>query len=122
MLIFWLRNGRFRIIINSNYLSSYVVMSEDYCVFCDRANTGEERTFLENELFFARWEKNPVSEGHSIVISKKHIESFFELTKEELLEIHDLIKKVKKITDGKFHPDGYNIGVNEGAAAGRTIG
>lgn len=96
-------------------------MAEKYCIFCDKKNIGKERTFAENRDFSARWDKNPVAPGHSIVISKKHVESFFKLSSEGILGMYDLIKKVKGITDRKYKPDAYNIGVNEGAAAGRTI-
>ena len=96
-------------------------MPKEYCAFCDRINSGEDRTFDENDQYYVRWDLNPVAKGHSVIISKKHIESFFDLGKKELASFFDQLKKVKEITDEKFHPDGYNIGINEGEAAGRTI-
>lgn len=96
-------------------------MPKKYCIFCDRKYTGEGRLIAENSHFFARWDKNPVTRGHSIVISKKHTKSFFELSPEEILSMHDLINKVKEITDKRYEPNAYNIGINDGMAAGQTI-
>lgn len=96
-------------------------MAGKYCIFCERINKKDKQIFLENDYFCAWWDEHPVTNGHSILISKKHVESFFELNEKELTNMFDLIKKVKQITDEKFHPDGYNIGINEGEAAGRTI-
>jgi diadenosine tetraphosphate (Ap4A) HIT family hydrolase len=96
-------------------------MPEKYCIFCEKMNANEKQFITKNEHFLAWWDENPVTKGHSIVISKKHIESFFELDDEELKSMYSLIKKVKQITDDKHKPDAYNIGINDGEAAGRTI-
>ena len=76
---------------------------------------------LESDLAYARRDNYAVSSGHAEVVPKRHVESYFDLTDEELLAIYDLSKQVKDIIDSRFHPDGYNIGVNDGEAAGRTI-
>lgn len=96
-------------------------MEKNYCLFCDKDNPEKHKIFLENELFYARWDNFPVSEGHAEVVPKKHVVSFFELNKKELLQFYELVKEVKKIIEQKYHPDGYNLGNNEGEAAGRTI-
>ena len=71
-------------------------------------------------MFFARYDDFPVNPGHCEIIPKKHIVSFFELSKPEVYLLYDLLKKVKSILDTKFHPDSYNLGINEGFYAGRT--
>ena len=91
------------------------------CLFCDKDNPEKNRIILENKLFYARWDNIPVSEGHAEIVPKRHVESFFELTEEELSKMYDLIRKTKEVIDEKYSPSGYNIGVNEGEAAGRTI-
>jgi len=96
-------------------------MQNGYCLFCDRDNKEKHRVILENDLFYSRWDNFPVSNGHAEVVSKKHTVSFFELTNAEVLQMYDLILKTQKIISVKFNPDGYNIGLNEGPAAGRTI-
>jgi diadenosine tetraphosphate (Ap4A) HIT family hydrolase len=55
------------------------------------------------------------------IIPKRHVNSFFELSNEEIIAAYDLLKKAKKLLDKKFSPDAYNIGVNDGKAAGQTI-
>ncbi len=92
------------------------------CIFCDKDNPEKNAIILENELFYSRWDKFPISKGHAEVVPKKHIESFFELTKKELTQMYDLIKKTKAVIDEKYSPAAYNIGINDGEAAGRTSG
>ena len=58
---------------------------------------------------------------HLLVVPKRHVETFFEATLEEMDAITRLIIEVKDKLDQQFHPDGYNIGVNVGSAAGQTI-
>lgn len=96
-------------------------MPKNYCLFCDRNNSEKHTIIAENDLFYARWDNFPVSKGHSELVPKKHIESFFELDNDELIKLYDLIKKVKKIIKNKYHPDAFNIGINDGEEAGRTI-
>lgn len=93
----------------------------DYCLFCDRENTKEHEVFAENDLFYVRFYNNPVNKGHSLIIPKRHIISFFELTEDEVTAMYELLKEAKAIIDKDFKPDGYNIGVNDGEAAGRSI-
>ena len=69
----------------------------------------------------ALYEKYPVNRGHVLVVPKRHVETYFEATLKEMDAITRLIIEVKGKLDQQFHPDGYNIGVNVGAAAGQTI-
>lgn len=96
-------------------------MSENYCLFCDKDNTKEHSIIDENELFYARKDNFPVAKWHTEIVIKKHIESIFELTNDEILQLFDLIKKVKNTLQEEHHPDAFNIGINDGEAAGRTI-
>ncbi len=96
-------------------------MTKDYCLFCDRSNSEKHKIIDENDLFYARWDNFPVSKGHAEIVPKRHIESFFDLTDNELIQLFDLLKKVKGIIQNKYNPDAYNIGINDGEEAGRTI-
>jgi diadenosine tetraphosphate (Ap4A) HIT family hydrolase len=87
------------------------------CIFCNIT----DRIFKENEVFFAIEDRFPVSKGHSLIIPKKHIVSFFELDTGDMDPLLQLIKEVKIEIDKKCSPDGYNIGVNDGRCAGRTV-
>ncbi len=90
------------------------------CSFCD-IQKDKDKIIAENETFFAVFDDNPVNDGHCLIVPKRHVISFFNLTDEELEDCYEIIKEVKKYIDKNFSPDGYNVGVNEGRAAGRTI-
>ena len=63
----------------------------------------------------------PVSDGHCLVIPKRHMATFFECTAEENRDFHTLILKAKEIIDDNYQPDAYNIGNNNGLYAGQSI-
>jgi diadenosine tetraphosphate (Ap4A) HIT family hydrolase len=88
------------------------------CLFCDY---DKNKYIAENELIFAIYDVFPVNEGHALIIPKRHFESFFDATEEEVNAIYRLIHEVKIINDKKYKPDGYNVGVNIGYDAGQTI-
>jgi len=76
---------------------------------------------LQHELAFSARDTYPTSPGHTLVIPRRHVASFFELTQEEVAACMGLIQQEKKLLDAEFQPDGYNIGVNVGPAAGQSI-
>jgi diadenosine tetraphosphate (Ap4A) HIT family hydrolase len=63
----------------------------------------------------------PVSEGHTLVIPKPHVESLFDLLDRELVEVRVLAAEARSLLQEKHKPDGFNIGLNDGQAAGQTI-
>ena len=63
----------------------------------------------------------PVSPGHCLVVPRRHVGSFFELTMDERAELLALAEKAKAVLDAAYRPDAYNLGINDGAAAGQTI-
>lgn len=87
------------------------------CIFC----TLETEVLVENALSQAFFDKYPVNKGHVLIIPKRHLATLFEATSEEMMSLWKLIEEVKEELNKRFHPDGYNIGVNIGAAAGQTI-
>ena len=91
------------------------------CVFCSKRI--RTRILLKNRSAFAIFDNNPVTNFHTLIITKKHKKSFFELEKEEIIDIYALIKRIK---NNLFKKDkkifGYNFGVNYGSVAGQTIG
>ncbi len=88
------------------------------CPFCDKSKL---EIIMENDLAFVIYDKYPVNRGHCLVIPKRHAETWFDATAEEKRAIIELIDELKRFLDEKFSPDGYNIGVNVGSAAGQTI-
>ena len=91
-------------------------MVKDGCPFC-----GFEDPVLENELAIAIPDKFPVRPGHTLVIPKRHVSSYFDLTDDELLACYDLVKKAKEMIDRDHSPGGYRVGANIGRAANQTV-
>lgn len=92
--------------------------TEVHCLFC---NYDRARHICENEYAYAIYDSFPVNRGHVLVIPKRHYESFFEASGEEMAAIYKIIKEVKERVDWDYSPEGYNIGINIGKAAGQTI-
>ena len=88
-------------------------------LFCEFLKN--KKIAAENDLAFAIFDGFPVNPGHVLVIPKRHVANYFELTSAEVLAINGLLNKMKAEVEAKFHPDGYNIGVNVGADAGQSI-
>ncbi|MCD8503487.1 MAG: HIT family protein [Burkholderiaceae bacterium] len=93
-------------------------MTEKPCPFC---TLPQDRIVDQNDLAMAIRDGFPVSPGHTLVIPKRHVGSFFELGEEEVQAMMGLLKKAKANLDKKFNPDSYNIGVNDGPQAGQTV-
>ncbi|WP_169514539.1 HIT family protein [Actinokineospora enzanensis] len=75
----------------------------------------------ETDHFYARPHDFPATAGHVEIIPKHHVESFFDLTPADLEELHSLMHRVRAKIEEDHRPLAYTIGVNDGAAAGRTI-
>jgi len=86
------------------------------CPFC-----GEPEIIVANELAFAHYDTYPVNRGHCLLIPRRHVAEYFQATAEEKAAIWALLDEVKPIIDRAFNPDGYNVGVNIGKAAGQSI-
>ena len=63
----------------------------------------------------------PVSPGHTLIIPRRHVGSFFELTPPERASMFELLTQAKVELDETLQPDGFNIGINDGTAAGQTV-
>lgn len=81
----------------------------------------ETEWIAQSELVFAVLDANPVSPGHVLVIPKRRIVSWFDADREEIAALADLVAVVKAHLDERFRPDGYNVGFNDGTAAGQTV-
>jgi len=88
------------------------------CPFCDPL---AEDIVARNDLCYALWDRFPVSRGHLLVIPFRHESDFFSLTAGEKQAMLALVDVGKGVIDEKFHPAGFNIGVNVGSAAGQTV-
>lgn len=63
----------------------------------------------------------PISPGHTLIIPKRHVGSFFETSTDEQTSILDLLHEAQELITKDLNPDGFNIGINDGAAAGQTV-
>ena len=89
------------------------------CVFCDYIEN--DNFIMDNDYAIAVYDNFPVNKGHILIIPKRHFSSYFDASADEIMAINDLIKRAKSRLDDKLNPDGYNIGINIGEAAGQTI-
>ena len=84
------------------------------CVFCQH----DGPILIETTLSFAVFDNFPVSKGHVLVIPKRHVATIWDLTEEEYADVFNLVRQVKSLIQRKFDPQGINVGVNCGEAAG----
>ncbi|WP_440914673.1 HIT family protein [Candidatus Pelagibacter sp.] len=89
------------------------------CLFCDSKKSGIAH---ENDLAYASYDSYPVSDHHCLIIPKRHIKDYFDMTNDELIACNDLIQIVKKeILSKDVDVKGFNIGTNAGKIAGQSI-
>jgi diadenosine tetraphosphate (Ap4A) HIT family hydrolase len=90
-------------------------MQPEKCELCS-----PESVLAENELAYARPDNHALSRGHVLVVPKRHVADFFEMTPEEQAAVLELLRKAREMIGARHSPDGYNIGVNVGRAAGQS--
>ena len=88
------------------------------CPFC---TLPPERILARNEHGGILRDLYPVSPGHTLVIPWRHVGSFFDLTAEERAGLMALVEGTKAALDAEHRPDAYNLGLNDGPAAGQTV-
>lgn len=92
-------------------------MTKENCPFC---NVDRDR-ILESEHCFAIYDKYPVNSGHVLVISRRHVEDYFDLNEEEVAGLWEMVAELRLFLEDEFHPQGFNVGFNVGEEAGQTI-
>ena len=75
---------------------------------------------LQNALAYARYDNNALSRGHVLVVPKRHVANFFDMSTEEQRAVLQLLGEAQRHVQLAFSPDGYNVGINIGAAAGQS--
>lgn len=88
------------------------------CPFCALPTS---RIVLAHDLAVVIRDAFPVSSGHTLIIPRRHIGSFFDVTDDERKAMLQLLDAAKVGLDDEFHPGGYNVGINDGQAAGQTV-
>lgn len=91
-------------------------MSDSECLFC--------RSFepvVSNELVVGRFDDFPVSEGHMLLIPRRHVASYFDMTDAEKQAMWSLLDEARAVIDERHGPGGYNVGINCGPVAGQSV-
>jgi diadenosine tetraphosphate (Ap4A) HIT family hydrolase len=92
-----------------------VEVTERDCELCS-----PDMVLLEDALAYVRFDNNSLSRGHVLVVPRRHVASFFDMTFEEKTCVLALLDRAKARIENEFTPDGYNIGVNIGRAGGQS--
>ena len=79
------------------------------------------RIFLKTDLILGLWDAFPVSPGHALLVPRRVVATWFDASPEEQQALTEAITTTKEIIEKSHAPDGYNIGINAGAAAGQTV-
>lgn len=88
------------------------------CPFCQ---LDDNRILTSNQFGMAFRDGFPISPGHTLIIPRQHVASLFDLTTEERQSLWELVAAVRTNLMEEFHPDGFNVGLNDGQAAGQTV-
>lgn len=88
------------------------------CPFCQLP---DESCVLVNEMVRAFSDSFPVAKGHTLIVPSRHVASIFDLDEQEQQAIWAAATVIRRELKEAFEPDGFNIGVNDGAAAGQTV-
>lgn len=86
------------------------------CPFC-----GVTDVLMENGLAVAIRDRYPASPGHLLILPRRHVADWFDLTADERLAMLALADRARVWLADEYRPDGYNLGVNVGATAGQTV-
>jgi diadenosine tetraphosphate (Ap4A) HIT family hydrolase len=90
--------------------------NDEPCPFCNA-----EGTVLANPLAHGRYDQFPVTRGHLLLIPNRHVADWFDTTTEERQAVFTLADEARAMLIAEFAPDGFNLGINVGAAAGQTV-
>ncbi len=88
------------------------------CQFCDLP---ESRVWFDQGSVLVFRDAYPISPGHTLVIPKRHVKSLFELGGDEREDLFQALSRAKGLLVSEMKPDGFNIGINDGIAAGQTV-
>jgi diadenosine tetraphosphate (Ap4A) HIT family hydrolase len=94
------------------------IHNQPTCPFC---HPGKSRVLTANAHAIAIYDGSPVTLGHTLIIPKRHVSSFFETSREEQAALLDLLAEMRQRLLEERNPAGFNIGNNDGTAAGQTV-
>lgn len=88
------------------------------CQFCILP---ESRVWFEQGSVLVFKDAYPISPGHTLIIPKRHVSSLFELNEQERQDLFQALSRAKDLLLSDLNPNGFNIGINDGVAAGQTV-
>jgi diadenosine tetraphosphate (Ap4A) HIT family hydrolase len=88
------------------------------CPFC---NLDRSKLIVESEVAFALLDAFPVTEGHTLIVPRRHVTSIFQLSPQDLAALWAMVGEVRQRLQQNLAFDGVNVGVNDGSAAGQTV-
>lgn len=77
--------------------------------------------FYESQWALGLWNAYPVTPGHALIVTRRHVTDWFAATPEEQAELTAAATVARRAIEQQHHPDGYNLGLNCGEAAGQTV-
>jgi len=87
------------------------------CIFCKP----QREILAQNAHAIAVFDTYPVSPGHSLILPLRHVVTIWDLPEDEYLACYALVRELKPVLEARFKPDGFNVGVNCGEAAGQSV-
>jgi len=87
------------------------------CLFCKP----QREILVENAHAIAVFDTYPVSPGHSLILPRRHAVTIWDLDEDEYAACYALVRELKPVLGARFSPDGFNVGVNCGEAAGQSV-
>ena len=87
------------------------------CIFC----RPQREILCENARAIAVFDSFPVSPGHALILPRRHVVTVWDLSDEEYSACYALVRELRPILEQRFRPDGFNVGVNCGEAAGQSV-
>jgi diadenosine tetraphosphate (Ap4A) HIT family hydrolase len=91
---------------------------QETCIFCAIPSSA---WLIQNEHYYVIYDQRPVSKGHCLIISKRHVVDYFELNEEEAAALQKISTEVKSFLAKEYAPSGYNLAMNCGSRAGQTV-
>lgn len=102
-----------------NHFNKLPRTAGEICPFCRLARRVE--VICETAICVAFYDGYPVSPGHALIVPKRHVASYFDLTHHEREAMNVMLQYVRQKVEERFHPDGYNVGINVGEVAGQSV-
>ena len=96
-----------------------LIDKKEQCPFCKEFS--DDRVVYEDSTWIAIKDAYPVSNGHILLIPKRHCETYWDLNHSELSTLGSVLRIIKDKIDSELHPNGYNIGANCGVCSGQTV-